>query len=112
VLHSDRISADPAQFIVSEDGVLKNVFWPKRYEVTGHRKGLHNDVLHDLNCSPTAIRVIKARRMRWAGHVGVGVRRGEVYTEFWWGSLGERDQLEVPGVDRRIITDSMEQSPS
>jgi len=37
---------------------------------------------------------------------------GEVHTGFWWGSLGERDHLEDPGMDRRIITDSMEQSSS
>jgi hypothetical protein len=64
MLRSDRISADPAQFIVCGDGLLEKVFWPKRDEVTGHWKGLHNEELHDLNCSPNAIRVIKSRRIR------------------------------------------------
>jgi len=46
--------------------------------------------------------VIKPRRMRWAGHVG-RMGRGEVYTEVWWGNLGEKDHLGDPGVDGRII---------
>jgi len=77
MLHSDRLSMDPGQFIVSEDGVLEKVFGPKQDKVTGHWKGPHNEELHDLNCSPNAIRVIKARRMRWMGHVAwMGERRG------------------------------------
>jgi hypothetical protein len=46
--------------------------------------------------------MIKSRRMRWEGHVA---RRGggEVYTGFWWGNLRERDHLEDPGIDKRII---------
>jgi len=43
-----------------------------------------------------------SRRMRWAGHVAhIGTR--EVYTGFWWGNLRERDHLENPGVDGRMI---------
>jgi hypothetical protein len=43
----------------------------------GHWKGLHNEELHDLNCSPNAIRVIRARRMGWAEHVAwMRERRG------------------------------------
>jgi len=40
--------------------------------------------------------------MRWAGHVA-RMGKGKVYTGFWWGNLGERDHLEDPGVDGRII---------
>ena len=77
MLHSDRISVDPARFTVCEDGVLKKVFQSKWVEVTGHWNGLLNEELHDLDCSPNSIRVIKARRMRWAGHVAwMGERRG------------------------------------
>jgi hypothetical protein len=47
------------------------------------------------------IRVIKSRRMRWAGNVA-RMGRGEVHTGFWWGDLRE-DHLEDPGVDGRII---------
>jgi len=52
--------------------------------------------------SPNIVRVIKSRRMRWAGHVAhMGERR--VYTEFWWGTLTERAQLGDQGVDGKII---------
>jgi len=46
--------------------------------------------------------VIKSRRIRWAGNVA-RVGRTEAYTEFWWRNLMERDYLEDPGVDGRII---------
>jgi hypothetical protein len=49
-------------------------FVPKRDEVTGEWRKRHNEELHDLYCSPNIVRVIKSRRMRWAGHV---VRMGE-----------------------------------
>jgi hypothetical protein len=60
--------------------VLKRIFGPKRYEVTGEWRKLHNEVLHDLDSSPSIIRVIKARRMRWTGHVA---RMGEKRNTYW-----------------------------
>jgi hypothetical protein len=48
--------------------VLRRIFGPERYEVTGQWRKLHNEELHDLYSSPSIIRIIKARRMRWAGH--------------------------------------------
>jgi hypothetical protein len=54
---------------VFENRVLRRVFGPKRDEVTGEWKKLHNEELHDLYSSPNIVRVIKSRRMRWAGHV-------------------------------------------
>jgi hypothetical protein len=45
------------------------VFGPKRDEVTGEWRKLHNEELRDLYPSPSIIRIIKSRRMRWAGHV-------------------------------------------
>jgi hypothetical protein len=45
------------------------LFGPKRDEVTGEWRKLHNEELHDLYSSPSIVRIIKLRRMRWAGHV-------------------------------------------
>jgi hypothetical protein len=59
---------------VFENRVLRRIFGPKRDEVTGEWRRLHNEELNDLYSSPNIIRVIKSRRMRWAGHV---VRMGE-----------------------------------
>jgi len=53
------------------------IFGPRRDEVTGECWRLHNEELNDLYSSPNIVRVIKARRMRWAGHVArMGVERG------------------------------------
>jgi hypothetical protein len=54
---------------VFENRVLRRTFGPKREEVTGEWRKLHNEELHDLYSSPSIIRIIKVRRMRWAGHV-------------------------------------------
>ena len=58
-----------------ENSVLRRIFGPKRDEVTGEWRKLHNEELNYLYCSPNIVRVIKSRRMRWAGHV---VRKGEM----------------------------------
>jgi len=64
---------------VFENRVLRRIFGPKRDEVTGKWRKLHNEELIDLYCSPSSVRVMKSRRMRWAGHVArMGVRR-DVY---------------------------------
>jgi hypothetical protein len=60
---------------VFENRVLRRIFGPKRDEVTGGWRKPHNEALHGLYSSPSIIRVIKARRMRWAGHEA---RMGEV----------------------------------
>jgi hypothetical protein len=49
--------------------VLRKIFGPKREEVTGEWRKLHNEELYDLYCSPNITRVNKSRRMRWAGPV-------------------------------------------
>jgi hypothetical protein len=61
---------------VFENRVLRKIFGPKREEDGSWRK-LHNDELHTLYSSPNIVRVIKARKMRWAGHVArMGKGRG------------------------------------
>jgi hypothetical protein len=54
---------------VFENRVLRRIFGPKRDEVTGGWRKLQNEELHGLYSSPSIVRVIKARRMRWARHV-------------------------------------------
>jgi len=57
-----------------ENMMLRRIFGPRKDEVTGEWRRLHNEELNDLYCSPNIVRVIKSRRMRWAGHVA---RMGE-----------------------------------
>jgi hypothetical protein len=59
---------------VFENRVLRRIFGPKRDEATAEWRRLHNEELNDLYSSPNIIRVIKSKRMRWAGHVA---RMGE-----------------------------------
>jgi hypothetical protein len=66
------------------------IFGPKRDEVTGEWRKLHNEELRDLCSSPSIIRIIKSRRMRWAGHVTRMGEKGNVY-RYWWESQKERD---------------------
>jgi hypothetical protein len=87
---------------VFENRVLRGIFGPKRDEVTGEWRRLHNEELNDLYSSLNIIRVIKSKRMRWAGHVAPMGKR-EVHTGFWWGDLGEDDPLADPDVDGKII---------
>jgi hypothetical protein len=62
---------------VFENRVLRRTFGPKRDEVTGGWRKLHNEELHGLYSSPSIVRVIKAKTMRWAGHVAhMGEMRG------------------------------------
>jgi hypothetical protein len=56
--------------------VLRGIFGPKRDEVTGEWRKLRNERLRDLYSSPSIIRIIKPRRMRWAGHVARLGRKG------------------------------------
>jgi len=86
---------------VPENKILRKIFGRKRDEVTGEWRRLLDEV-SDLYSSPNIIRVIKLRRIRGVGHVARMGRR-VVRTGFRWGNLRERDHLEDPGVDWRII---------
>ena len=56
---------------------MRRIFGPRRDEVTEEWRSSHNEELNDLYCSPNIVRMIKWRRMRWAGHVArMGEERG------------------------------------
>ena len=62
-----------------ENRVLRRIFEPKRDEVKGEWRKLHNEEHNDLHFSPNIVRVIKSGRMRWAGHVARMRERRGVY---------------------------------
>jgi hypothetical protein len=81
---------------------LRKTFVPKRDEVTGEWRKLHNEELTVLYSSPNIVRVIKSRRMRWEGHVArMGEGRG-VYRVLV-GKPGGKNHWGDPDVDGRII---------
>ena len=82
-----------------ENRLLRRIFGPKRDEVTGEWRKLHNEELNDLYSSFNIVRVIKSR-MRWREHVALC---GEAYTGFWRGNLRATDHLGDPGLEGRII---------
>jgi hypothetical protein len=67
---------------VFENRVLRRLFGPKKDEMTGWWRKLHNEELRDLCSSPSIVRIIKYRRVRWAGHVARMGRR-EMRIGFW-----------------------------
>jgi hypothetical protein len=73
---------------VFENRVLRRISGPKRDEVTGDWRKLHNEELHNLYSSPSKIRKIKSRRMRWAGHVERMMRR-RMHIGYWWKTEGK-----------------------
>jgi len=85
-----------------ENRVLRRIFGPKKDGLTREWRKLHNEELNDLYSSRNIDRVIKSRRMRWAWHVASMGDRIDVYRVLV-GKPEERDHLEDPVVDGRII---------
>jgi hypothetical protein len=89
---------------VFENRVLRRIFGPKRDEVTAEWRKLHNGRLHNLYSSPDIVRQIKARRMRWAGHVA-RMREGRKF----YGVLVEKPEGKRPlGRQRRRWKNGLE----
>jgi hypothetical protein len=70
---------------VFENRMLRRIFGPKGDEVIGGWRKLRNEELHNLYCSPSIIRMIKSRRMRWASNVARMEIRG-MHIGLWWES--------------------------
>jgi hypothetical protein len=88
---------------VFENKVLRRIFGPRRDEVTEEWRRLHNVDLNDLYSSPNIVRVIKSRRMRWAGHVArMGKERG-VYRVL----VGKPEERRLLGRPRRRWVDNI-----
>jgi len=88
---------------VFENRVLRRIVGRKRGEVTGEWRKLHNEELNDLYCSPNIVRVIKSRRMRWAGHVARMRERRGVYRFL----VGKYEGKRQPGRPRRRWEDDI-----
>jgi hypothetical protein len=78
---------------VFENRVLRRIFGPSRDKVTREWRKLHEE-FNNLYSSPSIVRVIKSRRMRWSGYIA-RMGEGEGYTEFWWGNVRERTAWET-----------------
>jgi hypothetical protein len=82
--------------------VLRKIFGPKRDDITGEWRRLHNEELYDLYSSPNITRVIKSRRIRWAGHVARMGKKTGAYTVLVR-QPNENKHLEGLGVNGRIM---------
>jgi len=88
---------------VFENKVLRRIFGPRRDEVTGEWRRLHNEQLNDLYSSPNTVRVIKSIRMRWAGHVARMDEERELYRVL----LGKPERRRPLGIPRRRWVDNI-----
>jgi hypothetical protein len=78
---------------VFENKVLRRILGPRRDEVMGGRRKLHNQELRDLYSS-SIITIVKSMRLRWAGHVARMGEKREMRIGYWWESQRERDHYE------------------
>jgi hypothetical protein len=87
---------------VFEKRVLRRILGPKRKEVTGGWRKLHNEELHNVCTLPSIIRIIKSRSMRWAGRVACTGRR-RIHVGYWWKIQKERGHWEDLDESERLI---------
>jgi hypothetical protein len=80
---------------VFENRVLGRIFGPRRDEVTGEWRKPHNEEFHDLYSSPSIIRIMMSRRMRWAGHIARMGKQRNAYRLLVGKPEGKRS-LEIP----------------
>jgi hypothetical protein len=92
---------------VFENRVLRRIFGPKRDGVTGGWRKLHNEEIHNLYSSPSIIRIIKLRRMRWAGHVARMGEKKNVYRLL----VGKPEGKRPLGRPRRRWMDNIKMNP-
>jgi hypothetical protein len=90
---------------VFENRVLR-IFGPKRDELTGGWRKLHNEKLYNLYASQSIIRIIKSRRMRWARHVAQMGNKRNTY-RYWWESQKEGGHWEDQDIDGWTILEWM-----
>jgi hypothetical protein len=88
---------------VFENRVLRRIFGQKRDEVTGEWRKLHNEKLRGLYSSPSIIRIIKSRRMRWAGHVARMGEKRNAYRSL----VGKPEGKRPLGIPRRRWVDNI-----
>jgi hypothetical protein len=86
------------------NGVLRRIFGPKKDRVTGGWRQLHSEELHNLISSPSIFRIIKSRRMRWAGHVARMGEKKNVYRLL----VGKPKGMRPLGRPRRRWIDNIE----
>jgi len=82
--------------------VLRRICGPMKDEVTGEWRRLHNEELNDFYSSPSIVRVLKLRGIRWAGHVA-HMDEERVCIGSWWGNRKEGDHWGDLGIDGWII---------
>jgi hypothetical protein len=88
---------------VFENRVLRRIFGPKRYEVTGEWRKLHSEELHNLYLSPDIIRQVNSRRMGWARHVARMGEERKMYKVL----VGKPEGKRPPGKPRRRWKDEI-----
>jgi hypothetical protein len=92
---------------VFENRVLRRIFGPTREEVMGGWRRLHNEELRDFYSSPSIIRMIKSKKIRWAGHIALMGQKRNAYRLF----VGKLEENRPLGRPRRRWIDNIKTDP-